>query len=140
MIASGALAAGTIAAGLWWLRRRYVVITVRGESMTPTYQPGDRLLVRRSGTDRVRRGTCLVFADREVHGQWLVKRAIAVPGDPVPLAQIPRLSDRSGTRVPPGHVAVLGDNPARSHDSRFFGYVRSDQVLGVVLRRMSATG
>jgi hypothetical protein len=28
---------------------------------------------------------------------------------------------------------VLGDNPAESYDSRAFGYVRADQLLGRVI-------
>ena len=38
------------------LRRRFVVVEVDGISMRPTYEPGDRVLVRRCGADRVRRG------------------------------------------------------------------------------------
>ncbi len=112
-------------AALCWLRGRYVVVTVRGESMTPTYRPGDRLLVRR--TRKVRRGECVVFAEAPeqalaLTAGWIVKRVVAVPGDDLPA----------------GQLAVRGDNPERSFDSRHFGPITTDRVLGVVLRPMRA--
>jgi len=116
-----------VVATLCWLRGRYVVVTVRGESMTPTYQPGERLLVRR--TRKVRRGECVVFAEAPqqalaLPAGWIVKRAVAVPGD----------------GLPAGQVAVRGDNPERSFDSRHFRPITTDRVLGVVLRPMRAAG
>jgi signal peptidase I len=41
--------------------------------------------------------------------------------------------------VPAGTLVVLGDNPHASMDSRFFGPVPADRLLGVVLRPMSDT-
>ncbi|MER6511267.1 hypothetical protein ABT158_30925 [Nonomuraea sp. NPDC001636] len=35
---------GVIVLGLAWLRHAYVVVTVEGESMLPTYRPGERVL------------------------------------------------------------------------------------------------
>jgi signal peptidase I len=143
------VAAGTLIAGgvFLWLRRRFRVIVVHGESMRPTYQPGDRLLVRRIRADAIRRGHCVVFRDEDIDksvrwistppAEWIVKRALAVPGDQVPLNQIPVLRTATEPVVPPGHLVVLGDNPERSYDSRHFGYVTADRVLGIVLRRMA---
>lgn len=127
---------------LRWLRRRYVIITVRGESMSPTYHSGDRLLVRRAPAHAVRRGDCVVFtsamgakvSDNPDH--WLVKRAVAVQGDPVPRADIPALSTSRARVIPPGHLVVLGDNTAQSVDSRHFGFITPDRLLGRVLRRI----
>ncbi|MGY0233974.1 signal peptidase I [Longispora urticae] len=119
----------------WVLRGRLLVVTVYGPSMRPTYDQGDRLLVRRTGLGRVRRGDVVVFATAasadpaDPTGGLLVKRAVAVPGDPVP-PDIP-----VGERVvPPGRLIVLGDNPGRSHDSRSLGYVAADALVGVVVR------
>jgi signal peptidase I len=138
LIAAAAAAAGTCL----WLWRRYLVIAVHGESMSPTYRPGDWLLVRRTRPGSVGRGDCVVFGESPdevpvLPARWLVKRAIAVPGDPVPRDDVPVLRTATGRTVPPGHMVVLGDNPAHSRDSRYFGYVTTDRLLGVVKRRMT---
>lgn len=40
----------------------------------------------------------------------------------------------AGPVVPPGHVAVAGDNTGRSQDSRHLGYIPLTTVLGRPLR------
>jgi signal peptidase I len=37
------------------------------------------------------------------------------------------------TTVPDGRLIVLGDNPAKSVDSRRLGYIPGDRLLGVVI-------
>jgi signal peptidase I len=104
---------------VWWLRRTLAVVTVSGISMRPTYQPGDRVLLRRVPDRALRRGQ-VVVVEAPPYGtgtrKWLIKRVSALPGD--------------------GTVFVLGDNPAASGDSRLHGYLPVDRVLGVVLRRL----
>jgi hypothetical protein len=119
------------------LRRQLVVITVRGNSMHPTYADGDTLLALRTRT--FRRGRAIVFTppaslDPDAP-PYRVKRVIAVAGDPTPEwvhAATP------GAPVPPGRVVVRGDNPA-SEDSRAYGYVSNAGVLGVVVRRLQSS-
>nr|WP_268247621.1 S26 family signal peptidase [Lentzea flava] len=41
---------------------------------------------------------------------------------------------RSAHRVPVDSLLVLGDNLARSNDSRRLGYLPADALIGVVLR------
>jgi signal peptidase I len=93
------------------LRSRLCLITVLGNSMAPTYHDGDVLLVHCGA--RLRRGRPVVF--RTPGGgdpPYLVKRLVALPGDRHPAFPDP---------IPPAHIAVLGDNAARSQDSRHFG-------------------
>lgn len=123
-----------VAGWLLVLRSRLLVVTVHGVSMEPTYHSGDRLLVRRARLDRVRAGQVVVVqveasSPDDPTGGRLVKRAVAVPGDPVP-PQIPV----PGPRVPVDSLLVLGDNLARSNDSRRLGYLPADALIGVVLR------
>jgi signal peptidase I len=120
------------------LRRRLLLVTVRGVSMEPTLHAGDRLLVRRAGLPAVGRGEIVVIAGRrdpaDPTAAMLVKRAVALPGDPVP-AGVPG----AGGRVPPGRLVVLGDNAARSHDSRALGPLPGGALVGLVVRPVGPT-
>jgi signal peptidase I len=142
MIIGTVLAVVAVLGALVWSRHRYVVITVQGQSMSPAYRTGDRLLVRRMRVARIGHGQCVVFAEgvddparRPV--RWIVKRAVAVPGDPVPRDRVPALRAVIERHVPAAHLVVLGDSPAHSYDSRHYGYVTADRVLGVVLRPLT---
>jgi len=131
------IAVATAALAAISARRGYVVVTVCGDSMAPALRDGDRLLVRRTRRRGPRRGEIAVFAQplgRTVDGlEWLVKRITAVPGDPTPAEVLPVV----GTAlVPAGHLVVRGDNP-HSQDSRHFGWVRFDTLLGVVVRPLT---
>jgi signal peptidase I len=130
-IAGAAVAAVAVAAAGVWMRSRIVVVRVSGESMEPTLRGGDRVVVRRIAADRLRTGQIVVLASpyrrrsaRLRDGHWVIKRLAGLPGDPV-------WTDV----VPAGHAVVLGDNAARSTDSREFGPVPLDRILGVVVRR-----
>lgn len=67
----------------------------------------------------------------------MVKRATAVPGDPIP-RDVPSLRQVPGHVVPEGLLVVLGDNAEESRDSRHFGYAPSEWLVGVVVRRIAA--
>ncbi|KAB8186477.1 S26 family signal peptidase [Microbispora catharanthi] len=127
-------------------RRTLRVVEVHGESMEPGLWPGDQVLVRRLGPGRprrrVRRGDIVVIS-RVGPGEGVVldggtnlviKRAAAVAGDPIP----PGFEALGETRVPPGRLLVLGDNPSRSTDSRQWGLLPESRITGVVLRRLNA--
>lgn len=125
---------GLVVAGwgvAWWLRRTFLITTVYGRSMLPTYSDGDRLLVRRVPVAAIRRGDVVVLAGDELPGELIIKRAAAVPGDPVPPG-IP-VTDQV---VPAGQLVALGDNPDASYDSRKAGYFAVADLVGVVVRPM----
>lgn len=92
--------------------------------MQPTYRDGDRLLVRRR--TQVARGDVVVVPHPRVSGELMIKRVAALAGDPAPAGP--------ADQVPPGHLVLLGDNPAESFDSRHAGFFGTRQVLGVVVR------
>ncbi|MFE2870073.1 S26 family signal peptidase [Embleya sp. NPDC059259] len=169
-IAPAVLAGASVgAAALLWVRRRYLVATVEGPSMEPTLFPGDRLLVRRTGRVRAGRVVVVRVPHPPVvaglppglrrldaavlaaipertdlapvpQGRLMVKRAVAVAGDPVPVDRFPVLRDAAGEAVPAGALVVLGDNAASSWDSRAYGFVHRDQVVGVAVRRIAPPG
>ncbi|WP_204052888.1 S26 family signal peptidase [Microbispora siamensis] len=124
------LAAGLATA----LRRGALLVTVRGASMEPAYHDGDRLLVLRMRW--VRRGRTVVFRAPATwpvgppgFGPYLVKRVVAVPGDPVPEGM---RGVAATERVPRGRVVVYGDS-AHSADSRDWGFLPVRALTGVVV-------
>ncbi|MFJ2023124.1 S26 family signal peptidase [Streptomyces sp. NPDC087897] len=122
------------------LRRRFTVVTIEGTSMEPTLSPGDQVVVKRRGIDRIRSGDIVVLLPPRTRNHyesldgsaWNIKRAAAVPGDPVP-AGIPGADGL--TEVPAGALVVFGDNPD-SIDSRHRGLFSADRMLGVATRRL----
>lgn len=55
-------------------------------------------------------------------------------GDPVPECIAQARHELAGCIIPPGYLAVLGDNLASRHDSRHQGLVHADRVRAVVLK------
>ncbi|MFC7545669.1 S26 family signal peptidase [Plantactinospora sp. GCM10030261] len=144
------LALGLLLAGL---RRRWVLVTVDGPSMLPALRPGERVLVRRIRAREIRTGDIVVAENPDAgvwrttplsaraapsaDRRWIVKRAVAVPGDPLP-AELVGTSNAGASRVPPGHFVLIGDNRRQSVDSRAFGLVPADRILGPI-RPMSGS-
>jgi signal peptidase I len=127
-------------ATLWWMRGRYVVVTVDGTSMEPAYRPGDRLLVRRTSADRLRLGDVVVVTASPATSppfgavrdrRWVVKRIAALQVVPPEVA-----CSMPDSTVPAGQMILLGDNAANSVDSRTAGGYAVDRLLGVVLRQL----
>jgi signal peptidase I len=126
---------------------------VRGSSMQPGLQDGDRILVEPwSELVGYNRGDIVVMRyplDTRVD---YVKRIIGLPGDRIVLGDgglwvngvlltEPYVGsvDRTAfvaTTVRPDHFFVLGDNRLRSSDSREFGQVKADLLRGRVGLRM----
>ncbi|WP_090929089.1 S26 family signal peptidase [Nonomuraea jiangxiensis] len=128
-----------ISFAVWWLHKHLVIVTVCGTSMFPTYRDGDRLLVRRISPGRVRRGHVVVLANDMIgvaQPPYVIKRVLAVPGDPVPKAAIPSLRSARDVVVPEGRLVLVGDNRAHSRDSRQSGYFASESLLGVAVTRL----
>lgn len=130
-------------------RRRFVVVRVHGVSMWPTYRPGDLVLIRRQAGRGLRRGQVVVFEPAQRGGwrtaplsaprdtAWTIKRIVALPGDPVPAEVAAALSTAGDETVPPGQLVVIGDG-TDSADSRIWGYLPADRVLGIAVRRLTA--
>lgn len=83
---------------------------VAGESMLPSYRPGDTLLGLRWFTPR--RGQVVVATHA---GRPLIKRLAAISGD---------------------HVTLLGDNLAHSTDSRHFGPIPRTQLKAKIIAKL----
>ena len=129
------------AAALTVIRRSLIVTTVDGDSMAPGLRSGDRVLVRR--TRRIRRGQVAMLgyppvpSGADTSGQYLLKRVVAVTGDRLRDDwAAPDLVGLGGQVVPQGFSVVLGDNRPSSWDSRHYGFVPGERVVGVVLRKL----
>lgn len=109
LAAAGTLVTVASAAVTFARPRRFVV---SGPSMLPTLEPGDRLLVARIGS--VLPGDLVVLKDPRSSSRLICKRVVSVDGR---------------------HIVVRGDNPDFSTDSRAFGPVPAEEVVGRVLRR-----
>lgn len=126
-------------------RARLEPLLVHGDSMRPTLEPGQRIAVgpvRRTP----RRGEVVLLRRA---GREMVKRVVGLPGERVRLVD-GRL-EVDGRNVPEpyavgrsaraveldvllGHeeLVVLGDSRGHSTDSRSFGPVRREDVVGIV--------
>jgi signal peptidase I len=144
-LVAGLLVAAVV--GYWLARRRFLVVTVNGDSMTPTLHHGDRVLVQRRTVAGLARGAVVVLQRPRDDGgwpppsrarrRWMVKRVRALPGDPVPAQLGPALASLRGA-VPAGRLVVLGDRAEGSFDSRYIGLVPADRLVGVVRYRLHA--
>lgn len=100
-------------------KRRFLRFHVVDWSMAPSFVPGDRIRVDSQGFvgRSPEKGEVVVIQDPESEGRKLLKRVLRVE------------------EVETGSVLfVLGDNELSSRDSRHFGLVPIDHVIGLVIR------
>ncbi|MGQ0824379.1 MAG: signal peptidase I [Actinomycetota bacterium] len=137
---------------------------IPSDSMVPTLQKNDRVLVNKLSYKMhdVHRGDIVVFkAPRDENGNSvaqdgikdLVKRVVGLPGDQLEARDgvvyvngvaleegyLPvgtRTEELPLQTVPPNSIFVMGDNRGGSHDSRRFGPISEDDIVGRVLVRI----
>lgn len=116
----------------------FKTVVVSGQSMEPTFFSGRRLLASSAYwlIGGLKRNDIVVIKSEDSH-EYIIKRLYRLEGEKVDWLNVP--DDWSLTRgeyvVPKGHVFVLGDNRAVSEDSRKFGAVRLERVIGKVVIR-----
>ncbi|WP_040204484.1 signal peptidase I [Neobacillus jeddahensis] len=135
---------------------------VEGESMMPTLQDGNKLVVNKLGDQvgELNRFDVIVFHANSKED--FVKRIIGLPGDEIeyrgdqlyvngqkyeePFLKVYKekspgvmltgdfslLEITGQSKVPKGKLFVLGDNRLGSWDSRQFGFINASQVVGKV--------
>jgi signal peptidase I len=140
---------------------------IPSESMYPTLQKGDRVLVNRLAykTHELRRGDVIVFErppNSPINGpdapKDLIKRVIGLPGDlvathdgsvwvngrrleePYVAEGVESIGIDEAVKVPANHVWVMGDNRTNSADSRVFGPLSQQLVIGRAFARVWPVG
>ncbi len=127
-----------------------------GESMEPTISNGASFELRLTGPTVPERSALVVLSRFDGGGsdRQLLKRTIALPGETIeitscvvyidgealsePYLDVARQQqdgcgpDQPELTIPEGAIFVLGDNRGRSSDSRAFGPVSTDFVVGIV--------
>lgn len=130
-------------------------VRIASASMVPTFDAGDVVLVsqRPPALADLDRGDLVTFVSPE-DGERALKRVIGLPGDSLVIKDsVLYVNDRvvdepyvdhaaidayySRTyQVPEGRVFLLGDNRGNSVDSRDYGPVEVDDLLGRVVVRL----
>lgn len=138
----------------------FAPIVVDGQSMMPTLEHNDRMIVNKIGYTIGKPDRFDIIVFHAPQNKDYIKRVIGLPGDtlyyendqlyingdPVEepyldkykesAARLPYTGDfhlREVTgfdKVPEGHVFVLGDNRQHSKDSRHIGVIPYDEVVG----------
>lgn len=141
----------------------FMPTTVKGESMMPSLEDGNRVIL--SKITHINRFDEVVFHATDSPDKY-VKRIIGLPGDTVEMKndtlyingksyEEEYLDDQKARegindsftedftleeltgkkKVPEGQMFVLGDNRPYSKDSRVFGFVPMDRIVGEVKMR-----
>jgi len=133
---------------------------VNGASMVPTFQNGEYLIVDQLSYrfDEPKRGEVIIFRYPENPSKYFIKRIIGLPGETVDLrsgevyiinteypdgvkideSYIPQKSVLDNGAYPLGdeQYFVMGDNRTASSDSRVWGPLGSDFIVGQALLRL----
>lgn len=140
----------------------FVPTKVQGESMLPTFEDNNRIIVSKVST--IDRFDMIVFNAPNAKDKY-IKRVIGVPGDRIEMIDDilhvngnvydepyairidgDPITDRitgnftlkeitGQAEVPAGAFFVLGDHRLKSNDSRIFGFIYEDAVVGEVKLR-----
>ncbi len=132
-------------------------LEITGDSMYPTLKNGERIVVEKVTykSRKPERGEIIVFRSLQNDRIFLIKRVIGVAGDLIQtnnagdvvvtssasnetflggnfgkVDSLGVLDEYSQQPIPNGFIAVMGDNRKESYDSRMFGLVPLENVVG----------
>lgn len=128
---------------------------VSGNSMVPTMHDGDYLITEKISykLGEVKRGDMIVLKNPRDESQDFIKRIIALPGDTIEVeadsvlvngkvlkeAYLPPntptpsgsfLTEKNSTRAGSNQYFVMGDNRSHSSDSRAWGPITKEEIVG----------
>ena len=132
------------------LIRTFIITPVRvdGASMDQTLEDGQILLLYK--LSNIDYGDIIVL-DEEKEGEIIIKRIIGMPGDTVSINDntvyvngeeleedyaYGETSDYEEITLGDDEYFILGDNRPISKDSRYFGPVKEDEIIGKIIFRL----
>ncbi|MFR5856937.1 MAG: signal peptidase I [Bacilli bacterium] len=132
------------------LIRTFIITPVRvdGASMNKTLENGQILLLYKLGS--IKRFDIVVL-DEEIEDEIIIKRIIGMPNDTVEIKNgkiyvndeeieeeyaYGQTSDYDKITLGDDEYFILGDNRPISKDSRYFGPVKKDEIIGKVIFRL----
>lgn len=140
-----------------WINQRIEVFTIPSDSMLPTLQAGDGILVNKSSNYSPKQGDLIVFKTPEAakvleteaerkKEQYYIKRVIGEPGQVIRVAQgrvyinnqplqetyiaQPTAYEWGPEAVPAESYFVMGDNRNNSLDSHVWGFLGKHYIVG----------
>ncbi len=132
------------------LIRTFIITPVRvdGASMDKTLENGQILLLYKLGN--VKRYD-IVILDEEIEDEIIIKRIIGMPNDTVEIKNgvlyindeeieeeyaYGQTGDYDKITLKDDEYFILGDNRPISKDSRYFGPVKEDEIIGKIIFRL----
>jgi signal peptidase I len=130
---------------------------VNGESMVPTFENGDYIIIDQVSyrATTPKRGEVIVFHNPTKNTQFLIKRVIGLPGETIEISgsQITIKKDDKVTQLDEDYINgdfssygswkledneyfTLGDNRQKSLDSRSWGVLSGDLIVGKTFLRL----
>lgn len=134
----------------------FAPVKVVGQSMQPTYENQDRLIISKIG--QIKHFDTIVFHS-PIENEDYIKRVIGLPDDTIEIQDdtlyingqkyeepylqkkkselLPnqKLTENIKIKVPKKHIFVLGDNRKNSMDSRQIGCISEEAIIGKAVFR-----
>ena len=135
------------------------IFHINSDSMLPTLNKKDFFLIHKNAYqfNSPQRGDIVVFIDPRSPQNYLIKRLVALGGEEVEIKEgkilingqlvlIPGAENiiylnrgffgqqDQKIKIPPVHFFVLGDNSLKSNDSRFWGFLSGEYIVGKALK------
>jgi signal peptidase I len=125
-----------------------IVIEILGDSMEPNYSDGTQMIVEEVDPDGITRGALVYFQHPSNPSRTFLKRVIGLPGETIRIEngliyingelfeepyQTIAPADSGNWVVDDNAYFVLGDNRPSSADSRYWGALPYENIIGIAL-------